>query len=112
VIEEECLFALNSTRVDNRCKATLDEVALRMKQEAKRSALVIGYTDSTGPEASNLRVSERRAEAVKSYLVTRHAIDPSRITVEGRGEAEPVGDNTTREGRAQNRRARIILRVQ
>jgi outer membrane protein OmpA-like peptidoglycan-associated protein len=112
VIEEECLFALNSTRVDNRCKATLDEVALRMKEESERSALVIGYTDSTGSEASNLRTSERRAEAVKNYLVTRHAIDPSRITVEGRGEADPAGDNSTREGRTQNRRARIILRVQ
>ena len=112
VIEEVCHFASNSTRVDNRCKATLDEVALRMKEDAERAALVIGYTDSTGGERSNLRTSERRAEAVKSYLVTRHAIDPSRITTEGRGEADPVGDNSTRDGRKENRRARIILRVQ
>ncbi len=112
VIEEVCLFASNSTRVDNRCKATLDEVALRMKEDAARAALVIGYTDSTGSTGSNLRMSERRAEAVKSYLVTRHAIDPSRITTEGHGESEAVGDNSSRSGRSENRRARIILRVQ
>jgi OOP family OmpA-OmpF porin len=97
--------------VDNRCKATLDEVALRMKQEPERYALVLGYTDSAGSEAANQQMGLRRAEAVKSYLVTRHGIDPSRITTEGKGEVDPVGDNTTAEGRAQNRRVVIILRV-
>jgi outer membrane protein OmpA-like peptidoglycan-associated protein len=105
-----CLFAANSARVDNRCKATLDEVALRMKSEAEWRSLVIGYTDSSGSAAANQKMSERRAQAVKDYLVTRHGIDPSRITVEGRGSADPVGDNTTAAGRAENRRAEIILR--
>lgn len=112
MIEEVCLFAADSARVDNRCKATLDEVALRMKDEAERIAIVIGYTDSTGSDAANERMSLRRAEAVKAYLVTRHGIDETRITTEGRGAADPVGDNATREGRAENRRAVIILKVQ
>ncbi len=111
-IEEVCQFAANSSRVDNRCKATLDEVALRMKQEGQRIGLVIGYTDSQGTAAANQRISERRAEAVKTYLVTRHGIDPARISTEGRGDADPVGDNSTAAGRAQNRRAVIILKVQ
>jgi outer membrane protein OmpA-like peptidoglycan-associated protein len=110
-IEEVCLFGAGSARVDNRCKATLDEVALRMKQEPQRYALVIGYSDSSGSDSSNTALSLRRAEAVKSYLVTRHGIDPSRITSEGRGEADPVASNDTSAGRAQNRRAVIILRV-
>lgn len=112
VIEEVCQFAANSARVDNRCKATLDEVALRMKQEGNRIALVIGYSDSRGADRANERASVKRAEAVKSYLVTRHGIDPSRITAEGKGEADPVGDNATAAGRAQNRRAVIVLKVQ
>jgi OOP family OmpA-OmpF porin len=111
VIEETCLFASSSARVDNRCKATLDEVALRMKDESDARALVIGYSDATGSEATNQKISERRAEAVKEYLVTRHGIDPSLITVEGRGEADPVGDNATAAGRAQNRRAVIRLTI-
>ncbi len=110
-IEEVCQFAAGSARVDNRCKATLDEVALRMKNDAARYALVIGYSDNQGGDTTNLRMSERRAEAVKSYLVTRHGIDPARITTEGRGSADPVGDNSTAAGRAENRRAVIILKV-
>ena len=57
-------------------------------------------------------MSLKRAEAVRTYFVTRHGIDTNRISTEGRGEADPVGDNTTREGRAKNRRAVIILKVQ
>lgn len=112
VIEEVCQFGSNSARVDNRCKATLDEVALRMKQETERFALVIGYSDSPGSESANQKMSLKRAEAVRNYLVTRHGIDTNRISTEGRGEADPVGDNTTRDGRAKNRRAVIILKVQ
>ncbi|MEM7048726.1 MAG: OmpA family protein [Acidobacteriota bacterium] len=112
VIEETCLFASNSARVDNRCKATLDEVALRLKDATEAETLVIGYTDSQGSEASNQRMSERRAQAVKDYLVTRHGIDGSRIEIEGRGSADPVADNATAAGRRDNRRAvvRITLR--
>ncbi len=110
-IEEVCQFAAGSARVDNRCKATLDEVALRMKNDAERYALVIGYTDSKGGDASNQRISQRRADAVKTYLVSRHGIDGARISTEGKGSADPVGDNATAAGRAQNRRALIILKV-
>ncbi len=111
-IEEVCQFAAGSARVDNRCKATLDEVALRMKNDAERYALVIGYTDSKGSAAANQRISQRRADAVKSFLVTRHGIDAARISTEAKGSADPVGDNSTSAGRVQNRRALIVLKVQ
>jgi outer membrane protein OmpA-like peptidoglycan-associated protein len=79
-----CEFTPGSARTSNICKAKLDEVALRMKQDPDATAQVIGYADgSTGTPAANQRIAEQRAEAVKNYLVTRHGIDPSRITTEG-----------------------------
>jgi hypothetical protein len=83
-MEVTCEFTPGSARLSNICKAKLDEVALRMKQDADSTAQVIGYADgSTGSQSANQRVAEQRAEAVKNYLVTRHGIDPGRITTEG-----------------------------
>ncbi|HVG09207.1 MAG TPA: OmpA family protein [Thermoanaerobaculia bacterium] len=83
-MEVTCDFTSGSARTSNICKARLDEVALRMKQESDATAQVIGYADGTsGSQSANQRVAEQRAEAVKNYLVTRHGIDPSRITTEG-----------------------------
>ncbi len=111
-IERVCLFDAGSARVNNACKAILDEIALLMRDNPEAPALVIGYSDNQGPDASNMAMSRQRAEAVKNWLVTRHAVDPSRITVEGRGSAEPAGDNATAAGRAQNRRAVIRITVE
>ena len=106
----ECPFDTGA-RLNNICKARLDEVALRLKQDPNLTAQVIGYTDNSGSDTANQTLSQQRAEAVKNYLVTRHGIDPARITTEGRGSADAVGDNTTAEGRRQNRRAVVILKV-
>lgn len=105
-------FDSGSARVSNIAKAKLDEVALKMKEEPDARAMVIGYTDDRGSDAANLRMSERRAQAVKDYLVQRHGIDPTRIQIEGRGSADPVASNDTAEGRAQNRRAVVIITFQ
>ncbi len=86
--------------------------ALKLKQDSELRAHVLGYTDSQGSQAQNDRLSRQRAEAVKAYLVERHEIDPSRITIEGRGASDPVASNDTAAGRAENRRAVIILRIQ
>ncbi|MEL6711307.1 MAG: OmpA family protein, partial [Pseudomonadota bacterium] len=66
---------------------------------------VIGYTDSIGPEAYNLKLSERRAQTVADYLASQGVRN---ITVKGMGEADFVGDNDTSEGRALNRRVEVI----
>ncbi len=105
-------FDSGSARVSNIAKAKLDEVALKLKQDSALRAHVLGYSDSRGSKAGNDRLSAQRAEAVKAYLVQRHEIDPSRITIEGRGSADPVASNDTAAGRAENRRAVIILRIQ
>jgi outer membrane protein OmpA-like peptidoglycan-associated protein len=106
---DEIHFEPGSARLTNIAKAILDEVALRMKQEPSSTALVIGYTDDRENAGPNSDLDRRRAEAVRDYLVSRHGIDPSRITVEGRGTQEPVGDNTTAEGRLRNRR--VVIRL-
>lgn len=96
-------FTPGSARLSNIAKAKLDEVALRMKQDPEARALVIGYTDPSGSSDANQRMSEQRAQAVKNYLVTRHGIDPSRITTEGRGSADSTGNAE------DDRRAVVIL---
>jgi len=76
-------FTPGSARLSNIAKAKLDEVALVMKQEPDARAQVIGYAaPNEGSEAAQ-QLAERRASAVKNYLVTRHGIDPSRITTSG-----------------------------
>ena len=106
---DEIHFEPGSARLTNIAKAILDEVALRMKQEPTATALVIGYTDDRENTGPNADLDRRRAEAVRDYLVSRHGIDPSRITIEGRGTQDPVGDNTTAEGRLRNRR--VVIRL-
>lgn len=106
---DEIHFEPGSARLTNIAKAILDEVALRMKQEPSSTALVIGYTDDRENTGPNADLDRRRAEAVRDYLVSRHGIDPSRITVEGRGTSDPVGDNNTAEGRLRNRR--VVIRL-
>jgi outer membrane protein OmpA-like peptidoglycan-associated protein len=68
---------------------------------------VDGYTDSVGSDAYNEKLSKRRAEAAQRYLVGK-GVDASRITVRGLGETNPVADNATADGRAENRRVEII----
>jgi outer membrane protein OmpA-like peptidoglycan-associated protein len=106
---DEIHFEPGSARLTNIAKAILDDVALRMKQEPTSTAIVIGYTDDREATGPNADLDRRRAEAVRDYLVTRHGIDASRITVEGRDAREPVGDNSTAEGRLKNRR--VVIRL-
>ena len=69
---------------------------------------VIGYTDNVGHVESNLLLSQNRAESVKNYLIKK-GIDPARITSEGYGMENPIGDNKTAEGRSKNRRVDFVL---
>ena len=106
---DEIHFEIGSARLTNIAKAILDDVALRMKQEPTSTAIVIGYTDNREATGPNADLDRRRAEAVRDYLVSRHGIDPSRISIEGRDAREPVGDNNTAEGRLKNRR--VVIRL-
>jgi OOP family OmpA-OmpF porin len=87
-------------------KAKLDDLVSKLKGIALEVIIAIGHTDSIGSEAYNLKLSVRRAEAVKAYLVSK-GIEPNRIYTEGKGKAQPIADNRTAEGRAKNRRVEI-----
>ena len=87
-------------------KAKLDELVTKLKGIALEVIIAIGHTDSIGSVEYNLKLSVRRAEAVKAYLVSK-GIEPNRIYTEGKGKAQPIADNRTAEGRAKNRRVEI-----
>ena len=86
--------------------AKLDELVTRIKGINLEVVIAVGHTDSTGPAAYNQKLSVRRAEAVKAYLVSK-GIEQNRVYTEGKGETQPVASNATRQGRAQNRRVEI-----
>jgi len=73
---------------------------------------LFGHTDSKGDDAYNLRLSERRAQSVASWLASKHGVDPARMTTRGLGESKPVADNATDEGRQKNRRVEAIVHKQ
>ena len=83
-----------------------EEIVPPMKEHSNLRALVEGHTDSIGSDAYNQRLSERRADAVRDYMVSR-GIDAQRITTKGYGKSEPIASNKTKEGRAQNRRVEV-----
>jgi len=87
-------------------KSKLDDVTNKVKGINLEVVIAIGHADSTGSDAYNQRLSVRRAESVKAYLVSR-GLEGNRVYTEGKGEKQPVADNKTREGRAKNRRVEI-----
>lgn len=88
-------------------KRLLDEAVRILKDKPDMNVSVEGHTDSVGSDAYNQKLSERRAKAVRDYLVSQ-GVSASRITVVGWGEAKPVASNDTAEGRAENRRVEVI----
>ncbi len=87
-------------------KAKLDDLVGKVKGINLEVIIAVGHTDSVGSDAYNQKLSVRRAESVKAYLVTK-GIEKNRIYTEGKGEKQPVADNKTKEGRAKNRRVEI-----
>lgn len=83
-------------------------LATLLKDESRRNIIIEGYTDNTGDQVHNLELSERRATAVRDFLVST-GIDPRRISVRGFGEEHPVASNDHESGRRENRRVEIIV---
>jgi len=102
----DVLFDFDKSVIKPAGKAKLDELANNVKGINLEVVIAIGHTDSIGSDAYNQKLSVRRAESVKAYLVSK-GIEPNRIYTEGKGEKQPVASNKTKDGRAKNRRVEI-----
>jgi peptidoglycan-associated lipoprotein len=103
-------FPFNKAELSDEAKAMIDEVVGPLVQANRGVWFEIdGYTDSTGDEAYNQKLGEERAMAVRNYLAMQHHIALNRLNVMSYGESDPVADNNTREGRAQNRR--VVIKI-
>jgi len=102
-------FDFNKATIRPDARPVLDAAIATLKREASVLVIAEGHTDNIGSESYNLKLSRRRAEAVRDYLVAG-GVSPRRITVEGLGESHPVASNATADGRAQNRRVELRVR--
>ncbi len=102
------LFVTNAAALLPEAQTRLNQVADALMATKDRNVVVEGYTDSRGSAGYNLDLSQRRAEAVRAYLVTR-GYPSEKITAQGLGKDRPIADNTSPEGRANNRRVEIVI---
>ena len=106
VIQADALFDFDKSVVRPDGKKSIDDALAKMRGVDLEMVIATGHTDSIGSDKYNQRLSERRAAAVKEYLVSK-GIPASKITTIGKGESQPVATNKTAEGRQKNRRVDI-----
>ena len=102
----DVLFDFDKSVIKPDGKNRLDDLAQKIRAINLEVVIAIGHADSIGTDAYNQKLSVRRAESVKAYLVSK-GVEPNRIYTEGKGEKQPVASNKTKEGRAKNRRVEI-----
>lgn len=101
-------FQTNATTLTPESRAVLDPVVANLKKYPELQIELQGHTDSVGADQYNLRLSQQRADAVRGYFLSE-GVSASQVVARGYGESQPVADNTTAEGRAQNRR--VVMKV-
>jgi OOP family OmpA-OmpF porin len=101
-------FDFNKSTLKPAGKAKLDELLAKIKDAKVESIVAVGHTDSIGSDKANQKLSEKRAEAVKAYLLSKNKA--LNVKAEGKGEKEPVADNKTKAGQAKNRRVEVVVR--
>ena len=102
------LFDSGSANIQPQSMGIIRQISQVLMQERGMNLNIIGHTDADGDDSSNMDLSKRRAEAVMQALVNIYNIDAGRLQTDGKGETEPVGDNNSVEGKAQNRRVEFI----
>jgi outer membrane protein OmpA-like peptidoglycan-associated protein len=108
--DEKVKFGFDKSALSDDAKAALDEFADGLKTENEGVFIEIqGHTDAVGSEDYNTRLGEQRAGAVRRYLSLQHSLPLHRISIISYGEAAPISDNGSREGRAQNRRVALVV---
>jgi outer membrane protein OmpA-like peptidoglycan-associated protein len=104
------LFTTGSDVIRPESTPTLTEIGAMLKRYSDLQLTIEGHTDSQGEEGYNQELSDRRARAVKAYLVETYGVNAGRLDTAGFGEGRPVADNGSPEGRAQNRRVELVRR--
>jgi outer membrane protein OmpA-like peptidoglycan-associated protein len=102
------LFDVNKTELKSIARTNIESLASSLKNNPETNILIVGHTDATGTENYNLKLSERRAASVRSYIIGQGILS-SRLQTEGKGEWESIADNETEAGRALNRRVEIVI---
>ena len=102
------LFDFDKATLKANAKSNIENLAASLEKNPETNILIIGHTDATGSDSYNKSLSNRRAAAVKTYALN-NVISSSRLTTEGRGETEPIGDNSTEAGKTQNRRVEVVI---
>ena len=105
-LQADTLYDFNKSNLKPEGKATLDKIAADLSKIKLEVIIAVGNTDSIGTDAYNMALGQRRAQSVKTYLVSK-GVDGSRIYTESKGKSNPVASNATAEGRAKNRRTDI-----
>jgi OOP family OmpA-OmpF porin len=100
------LFDFDKSNVKPEAAAILDRLVAFMNENKDKKAALAGHTDNIGTEAYNQKLSERRVNSVRDYVVKK-GVDSGSISGQGFGESKPIADNKTAEGRAKNRRVEI-----
>lgn len=103
-IELKVEFDFDKSEIKSVYQEHLQKVANFLKAYPEAEAVIEGHTDNIGDEQYNLRLSQKRAENVRQYLIKNYGVDPSRLKAKGFGESQPIADNKTKEGRQRNRR--------
>ena len=102
------LFGVNSSNIEPESTPTLAEIGTMLQQHADLRLSIEGHTDASGSDAYNLELSQKRADAVRAYLVREYGVDSARLQAVGKGETVPMDTNDTPEGRQNNRRVELV----
>ena len=106
--ENAVRFDFNKSTLTAQAKTNLDKLVTVFTEYPDTNIVIYGYTDSSGPDDYNLKLSQQRAEAVKSYL-SKKGVSSARFTTTGMGEADPIESNETDAGRSKNRRVEFAI---
>ncbi len=108
-LDSEVLFDSGKSELKPAAQQTLREAAERIKKFAGASVMISGHTDNVGNDAANKALSDKRAAAVRDYVVSKEGVKPDGLAVKGFGKSQPVADNGSEAGRARNRRVEVTI---
>ena len=103
------LFASNSFSISSGSDEVLSQISLFLKENPSKNIKIIGHTDNVGNATKNATLSLNRANSVKTELASKYSIETNRISTDGKGANEPISDNATDSGKAQNRRVQFVV---